>query len=82
MSMHIQSAPDGIELANDLLIGAYAIAEFLFGDRNKRRKVFHLAETSRLPVFRLGSRLCARRSVLMAWVAEQEQRGQSRTSRC
>ena len=61
-------------LAQDLLRGAEEIAAFLFGDRRQRRKVYHLAETSRLPVFRLGSVLCARRSVLMAWIAEQERR--------
>lgn len=61
-------------LAQDLLRGAEEIAAFLFGNKTQRRKVYHLAETSRLPVFRLGSVLCARRSVLMAWIAEQEQR--------
>lgn len=62
-------------LAPDLLRGADRIAEFLFGDARDRRKVYHLAETSRLPVFRLGTMLCARRSVLMNWIAMQEQRG-------
>jgi hypothetical protein len=62
-------------LADDLLRGADQIAHFLFGDAGQRRKVYHLAETSRLPVFRLGSKLCARRSVLMAWIALQEKRG-------
>jgi hypothetical protein len=65
----------GHELAPDLLRGADRIADFLFGDSGQRRKVYHLAETSRLPVFRLGSLLCARRSILLAWIAEQEQRG-------
>lgn len=62
------------KLAPDLLCGADQIAEFLFGNARQRRKVYHLAETSRLPVFRLGSKLCARRSVLMGWIAEQERR--------
>lgn len=61
-------------LSRDLLRGADTIAEFVFGNKAERRKVYHLAETSRLPVFRLGSVLCARRSVLMAWIADQEQR--------
>jgi hypothetical protein len=63
------------KLAHDLLRGADQIADFLFDDAGQRRKVYHLAETSRLPVFRLGSKLCARRSVLMAWIASQEERG-------
>jgi hypothetical protein len=67
------ATPD--KLADDLLRGAEAIAEFLYGDAGQRRKVYHLAETSRLPIFRLGSVLCARRSVLLKWIAEQEQRG-------
>ena len=61
-------------LTPDLLRGAAEIAEFLYGDRSFRRKVYHLVETSRLPVFRLGSRLCARRSVLLGWIVEQEGR--------
>jgi hypothetical protein len=68
------SAQDG-KLASDLLRGADQIADFLFGESGQRRKVYHLAETSRLPVFRLGTKLCARRSVLMAWIASQEKRG-------
>ena len=68
------SAQDG-KLANDLLRGADQIADFLFGEPGQRRKVYHLAETSRLPVFRLGTKLCARRSVLMAWITSQEKRG-------
>ncbi|WP_375456607.1 hypothetical protein [uncultured Methylobacterium sp.] len=46
-------------LAPDLLRGAEEIAEFLYGARSRRRSVYHLAETSQLPVFRLGSQLCA-----------------------
>lgn len=62
-------------LASDLLRGAEEISEFLFGTRGQRRKVYHLAETSKLPLFRLGAQLCARKSVLMDWIASQEQRG-------
>jgi hypothetical protein len=61
-------------LADDILRGADQIAEFLFGSREYRRKVYYLAECTRLPVFRLGSVLCARRSVLLNWIAEQEKR--------
>jgi hypothetical protein len=62
------------ELADDLLHGADEIAEFIFGKKQKngRRKVYYLAETSRLPVFRIGSVLCARRSVLLQWISGQE----------
>ena len=64
-----------ISLAPDLLHGAEEIAEFLYGARSRRRSVYHLAETSQIPVFRLGSQLCARRSVMLAWIAAQEKRG-------
>jgi hypothetical protein len=62
------------ELANDILEGADAIAEFLFGSREHRRKVYYLAECSKLPIFRLGSVLCARRSVLLGFISGQERR--------
>lgn len=64
-------------LADDILRGADKIADFMFGNPAERRKIYHLAEKSRLPVFRLGSVLCARKSVLLAWIAEQEARATS-----
>jgi hypothetical protein len=66
--------PTSHELADDLLRGADEIAAFIFGSRGSRRKVYYLAECTRLPVFRLGSVLCARRSVLLDWIAGQESR--------
>ena len=78
--MDIQPTPNdpsknpSLPLADDLLRGADAIAGFIFGSRGSRRKIYYLAETSHLPVFRLGSLLCARRSVLMRWIAGQENR--------
>jgi hypothetical protein len=72
------SPPSNPALATDLLRGADEIAEFVFGDPQQRRSIYHLAATSRLPVFRLGSLLCARRSTLLEWIAEQEQRGWKR----
>ena len=46
-------------LACDILYGADGIAEFLFGHRKHRRKVYNLVETTRLPHFRLGATICA-----------------------
>lgn len=63
------------DLADDILRGADEIAEFIFGKRSSRRKVYYLAECTKIPVFRLGSVLCARRSVLLNWIAGQERRG-------
>jgi hypothetical protein len=62
------------EFAEDFLRGAGAIAEFLFGNRELRRKAYHLVETSNLPVFKLGSMICARKSVLLKWIQDQEER--------
>ena len=61
-------------LGDDILRGADEIAHFIFGARGNRRMVYYLAECSRLPVFRLGSVLCARWSVLLDWIAGQEGR--------
>ncbi len=64
-------------LADDLLRGADAIAEFVFGSPDERRKVYYLtaiAKTRRLPVFRMGSVLCARKTKLMEWIEQQEAR--------
>jgi hypothetical protein len=36
------------ELADDILRGGDQIAEFIFGERGSRRKVYYLAECSRL----------------------------------
>jgi hypothetical protein len=62
------------EFATDLLRGAEEIGYFLYGDRERRRKVYHLVATSNLPTFKLGSMICARKSVLLRWVKNQEER--------
>lgn len=62
------------DLADDILRGAEQIAEFLFGDRASRRKVYYLAECTKIPLFRIGSVLHARRTVLLSWIAGQESR--------
>ncbi|MDR3487385.1 MAG: DNA-binding protein [Bradyrhizobium sp.] len=74
MDQNTEPDYDTIELAGDLLRGADEIAIFIFGESGSRRKIYYLAETSHLPVFRLGSTLCARRSVLLRWIAGQESR--------
>ncbi len=56
-------------LAEDLLRGADQIAAFT---GTTRRQVYHLAHTSQLPVFKIGSILCARKSRIIAWIEHQE----------
>jgi hypothetical protein len=60
------------EFADDLLHGVEVIAQFLFGDRKLRWKVYHLVATSNLSTFKLGSTICARKSVLLKWMKDQE----------
>jgi hypothetical protein len=60
-------------IAGDILHGAEAIAEFLYGDPKHRRRVYNLIDAGRLPHFRLGMGICARKSVLMAWIKSQEE---------
>jgi hypothetical protein len=68
-----------IKLGDDLLEGADAIAAFLFGasedekiQKRNRRKVYYLATCTRLPTFRLGAMLCARKSVPLQFITDQE----------
>jgi hypothetical protein len=79
MSENLRAVPATGELcqklADDLLHGADAIAEFVFGNVRHRRKVYYLATAAkirRLPVFRMGSVLCARKSKLIEWIEQQE----------
>lgn len=58
--------------ANDLLEGAEAIAEYLYGTPKRRRRIYDLHERGELPTFRLGRQVCARRSTLVEWIAAQE----------
>lgn len=56
----------------DLLKGADAIAEFVFGDRKERRRVYNLKDRGYLPVFQIGATVCARKTTLLAWIEAQE----------
>ena len=43
------------KLADDLLVGAAAISEYVFGTPDDRRKIYSLVGSGELPVFRLGA---------------------------
>jgi hypothetical protein len=60
------------KIAEDLLRGADAIAEFFYGDKKQRRRIYHLIASSHFPHFKLGSMICARKSILLTWILEQE----------
>lgn len=57
-----------------ILVGAAAIADYIFGDAKERRKVYHAVAKSRLPVFRIGSVICARPARLDTFIVDQENR--------
>jgi hypothetical protein len=57
-------------LGDDLLIGGANIAQYLFGDRKKRRKVYYLRP--RLPLFFIGSELAGRKSTLQNYIETKE----------
>lgn len=55
----------------DILKGSKSIAAFLgFSERTVRAQ----AEYGRLPVFKIGAAICARKSTLLSWIAEQERK--------
>lgn len=63
--MTVKNEPDGA----DLLHGAVEIADFL--GLNKRKAEYWIASTD-VPVFKIGRAICARRSTLNQWLADQE----------
>lgn len=66
---------DTATIGDDLLHGAEAIAVFVFGDVKHRRKVYYYASDAkiqRIPIFRIGSVICARKSKLIQWIEMQE----------
>lgn len=63
----LEAANDNI--ANDILKGADEIAAFLGEDT---RAVFYAISRGRLPHFRVGQNIRARKSTLLAWIANQE----------
>ena len=66
--------PAQAPLCDDLLRGADEIARFVFGDAKHRRKVYYLTGDAKngMPYFKLGSVICARKSTLLSWIANQE----------
>jgi hypothetical protein len=56
----------------DLLVGAEAIAMFMFGDPDATRRIYHAWDAHGLPAFKVGQTLWARKGALVAWVAAKE----------
>lgn len=76
-SENVRPANDNKALALDLIRGASDLAQYILGDPTLRRSIYYYAETTDIPVFRIGSMLCARRSMIDAWI---DQKVQQRTA--
>jgi hypothetical protein len=74
MTHVVSPTPDAEQSLNDLLEGAEAISAFLYGTPQRAQKIYHMSRTSRLPTFKLGGILCARKSIILEWISEQEHR--------
>lgn len=59
------------ERESDVLEGAKSIAEFLFGAGASESRAY-TAIRRRLPVYRIGNRLFARKSKITRWIEQQE----------
>ena len=59
-------------LSDDLLYGAAAIAEYMFGDKYSAAAIYHLAATGQLPLGKMGEILIGRKSTLTKHVAKGE----------
>ena len=57
-------------LALDRLRGAHAIAKFL---GCHKRRVYYMAERKQFPHSHEGGVICARKSILLRWIKEQEE---------
>ena len=74
MNQEQQSSQSAVKTSEAMIRGAAAIAEYMFGDRRYRRRVYHLVQTSRIPIARIGSPLCLRPSTYQKWIESQEAR--------
>ena len=75
-----QAPSEPAELADDILKGAGPIASYVLGDdsQKSRRRIYHLSDpkrSDRLPVFRMGQIICARKSTIKKWIAAREAAG-------
>lgn len=62
-------------LGDDLLYGAKAIADYMFGDDSKKiqRRVYNYCANKQIPFFKMGSTVCAKKSRIDEWIEKQSQ---------
>ncbi|WP_336490360.1 DNA-binding protein [Methylobacterium nigriterrae] len=68
---------DGSGLPDDVIIGAEGISIAIYGEEAGQRetnvrRIYHALAKGDLPHFKLGGRVHARRSTIMAWIEKQE----------
>jgi hypothetical protein len=63
-----------VDLADDLLTGADAIAAFLGWNK---RVTFYACEKQHIPAFKVGKKWCARKSSLKQFFAKLEEGGKA-----
>lgn len=63
------------DLKDDLIVGATALAEYIFGDPKQRRRIYYLAEIGALPLFNIGASLAGRKSTLAHHIEKKERAG-------
>ncbi|WP_075656839.1 hypothetical protein [Pseudochrobactrum sp. B5] len=56
-------------LSDDILIGAKSISKF---SGFPERTIYHLCAKGSFPHFKAGDLLCARKSTIINWIAQQE----------
>jgi hypothetical protein len=61
------------EISHDLVIGAEQIATWLFG-APERRRLYHLAESTKLPTTNVGSKIAIQKSVVRAFFWAKQSR--------
>lgn len=62
------------DLSSDVIWGAEAIGQFL---GMTRRQVYHACYQEHLPIIRVGSTLACRRSTLISFIADREEKNAS-----
>ena len=63
-----------LKLSDDFLEGACAIACFVYNDPERVRSIYYLSELRRIPCFKMGATICARKSTIIEWIKAQEER--------
>jgi hypothetical protein len=66
-------------LPDDIIVGAEGISVALYGPEEGARetnirRIYHAVAKGDLPTFKLGGRVHARRSTILAWIEKQEAR--------